>query len=229
MRRSEINESIERAIAFFSKMGFPLPSFAYWTPEEWQEKGPECDEIRTVRLGWDVTDFALDDFPNWGRSIFTLRNGLAGHPAYTKSYAHKVMRLAEGQRSPVHYHRSKREDIINQGGGSIIMDLWAAADDDQLSEEPFEVSVDGIVRRIAAGQRLRLAPGESVCVTPRVYHQFCSEEGSGLTLAVEVSSVCDDLTDNFFLGPTERFPRIEEDEPRRYYLCSEYPPPVGGA
>ena len=36
--------------------------------------------------------------------------------------------------------------------------------------------------------------------------------------------MCDDVTDNFFLEGGDRFPRIEEDEARRYLLCSEYPP-----
>lgn len=39
----------------------------------------------------------------------------------------------------------------------------------------------------------------------------------------EVSSVCDDRTDNYFLEKRERSPAIEEDEPARCVLCSEYP------
>jgi D-lyxose ketol-isomerase len=35
--------------------------------------------------------------------------------------------------------------------------------------------------------------------------------------------VCDDWNDNFFFEELTRFPKIEEDEPRRYYLCHEYP------
>jgi len=39
----------------------------------------------------------------------------------------------------------------------------------------------------------------------------------------EVSSVCSDKTDNYFLEKRERFPEVDEDEPARYVLCNEYP------
>jgi D-lyxose ketol-isomerase len=38
-----------------------------------------------------------------------------------------------------------------------------------------------------------------------------------------VSSVCDDWCDNCFVEDLIRFPQIDEDEARRYYLCHEYP------
>ena len=53
------------------------------------------------------------------------------------------------------------------------------------------------------------------------YHQFWAAEGCGEVLSMEVSSVCDDRTDNYFLDSGERFPAIEEDEAPRYVLCSE--------
>jgi len=118
MRRSDINKAIRRAIAFFKEYHFPLPPFAYWTPGEWLKKGAEYQEIRKVKLGWDVTDFGSNDFPRMGRTIFTLRNGSTVASGFPKSYVQKVMYLAEGQKSAVHYHKSKMEDIINQGGGN---------------------------------------------------------------------------------------------------------------
>ena len=75
MKRSAINNVIEKAIVFFKERKFPLPSFAYWSPSEWQMKGSECDEIRDLGLGWDITDFGSGDFLRTGRIIFTLRNG----------------------------------------------------------------------------------------------------------------------------------------------------------
>ena len=223
MKRSEINTSIDQAMAFFAKMRFPLPPFAFWTPEEWIEKGSECDEIRDLGLGWDVTDFGSGDLSKIGRTIFTLRNGKARADGYAKSYAQKVMCMHEGQKSVIHYHKSKMEDIVNQGGGNILITLWRAAKDNSLSDEVFDVSVNGIRRTIASGETVRLAPGDSVYVRPYTYHKFWAEEGAGTALSVEVSSVCDDYTDNFFLHAGERFPAIEEDEARRYYLCNEYP------
>ncbi len=64
----------------------------------------------------------------------------------------------------------------------------------------------------------------SVCITPRTIHQFWGEEGTGLTVSSEISSVCDDWNDNAFLQPACRFPQVLEDEPRRHWLCNEYPP-----
>ena len=32
MKRSQINQVIDEAIAFFKKRQFPLPPFAFWTP-----------------------------------------------------------------------------------------------------------------------------------------------------------------------------------------------------
>lgn len=50
-----------------------------------------------------------------------------------------------------------------------------------------------------------------------------AEERQGTTLSMEISSICDDMTDNFFLRPGARFPHIEEDEPPWHLLCTEYP------
>jgi D-lyxose ketol-isomerase len=42
-------------------------------------------------------------------------------------------------------------------------------------------------------------------------------------LAGEVSSVNDDVADNQFLEPSERYPGVEEDVPARYHLVGEFP------
>ena len=36
---------------------FALPPPYSFTPEEWETKGHEYDEIRDNMLGWDVTDY----------------------------------------------------------------------------------------------------------------------------------------------------------------------------
>jgi len=222
MKRSEINASIDRARKFFAKKGFPLPPYADWTPQQWKEAGPEHDEIRILGLGWDVTDFGSGDLARVGRTIFTLRNGARQDPRFPKQYAQKAMHMEEGQKSVIHYHRSKMEDICNQGGGNILIELWRAGADDELSQQSFEVSVSGIRRSVKGGDVVRLEPGASICLIPRTYHRFWAEEGHGAVLSVEVSSVCDDKTDNFFYESGERFPGIHEDEERRYVLCGEY-------
>ena len=96
MKRSEINRLITEAIELFSKTGFRLPPFAFWTPDIWGEIGHEADEIRDNALGWDVTDFGLGDFTNTGLLLFTIRNGnYARKERYPKGYAEKIMVVQE--------------------------------------------------------------------------------------------------------------------------------------
>jgi hypothetical protein len=103
------------------------------------------------------------------------------------------------------------------------MELYMATADDTLSDEPFEISIDGLRRRCTPGERIELHPGESVCLPPRLYHAFWAAGGEGTVLAGEVSDVNDDERDNRFLKPAGRFPEIEEDQAPLFLLCTEYP------
>ena len=223
MRRSRINAAIDTATAFFERMGFRLPAFACWSPDEWLNAGPEADEARDCMLGWDVTDFGSGDFDQIGRTLFTLRNGRLDDPRYPKVYAEKIMFNPEGQRAPLHYHQSKMEDIINRGGGNVLITVWKAGPDNLPSDEPLVLSISGFTRQVSPGSTLRIEPGESICLPPKTFHQFWGEAGTGPSMSGEVSSVCSDKTDNYFLERRERFPAVDEDEPARHVLCSEYP------
>lgn len=224
LARSTIQRSIEQAMEVFDRLGVRLPPFAFWTVTDWASKGHEVDEIRDCRLGWDVTDFGSKDFVHVGRTLFTLRNGSMQVPGYPKSYAHKFLLNPEGQRAPAHFHRSKMEDIQNLAGGNVLVQLTPTNPDNTPGHDPLTVKVDGEAVTLPSGGIVRLEPGMSVCIPPRTIHQFWGEEGTGITVSAEVSSVCDDLEDNYFLDPAQRFPVLVEDEPRRYYLCHEYPP-----
>ena len=70
---------------------------------------------------------------------------------------------------------------------------------------------------------MRLAPGQSITITPLLYHDVTVEPGGGPVLLGEVSQCNDDNTDNRFNPPAGRFPAIEEDEPPYRLLCNEYP------
>ncbi len=229
MKRSVINRSIEIAKQVFEHNRLRLPAFALWTPAEWNSAGPEANEVRDCMLGWDVTDFGSGDFSRIGRTLFTLRNGRHNDPRYPKTYAEKFILDPEGQRAPAHYHRSKREDIINRGSGSIVLELTSSDAEGHPSAAPLTLAVDGIARTIESGSRVKLKPGESICLPPGTIHQFWGENGDvvidGVRYCVsgEVSSVCDDRSDNAFLQPASRFPGIDEDESPRHLLCSEYP------
>ena len=228
MKRSVINRSIEIAERVFECNRLRLPAFAFWSPEEWNAAGP-ADEVRDCMLGWDVTDFGSGDFARIGRTLFTLRNGRHNDPRYPKPYAEKFILDPEGQRAPAHYHRGKREDIINRGSGVIVLELTSSDAGGNPSAAPLRLAVDGIARTIQSGSRLKLNPGESICLPPGTIHQFWGEDGDvvidGVRYCVsgEVSSVCDDRNDNAFLQPASRFPGIDGDEPPRRLLCSEYP------
>lgn len=178
-------------------------------------------------LGWDVTDFGSGDFARIGRTLLTLRNGRVGDERYPKSYAEKLLLNPEGQRAPAHFHRSKREDIVCVAGGNMLV-RFESADN---AGGAMTVRVDGVSRDVPPGGLVRLEPGQSVTIPPRTVHRFWGEEGAGLdvdgvghTISREVSSVCDDRNDNVFTADAgERFPPIDEDEPRRVCLCHEYP------
>lgn len=230
LNRARIEASIGLARSVFQRFQVNLPPFADWTVDQWGRAGREYDEVRHCMLGWDVTDFGSCDFDRIGRTLFTLRNGNLHDPRYPKSYAEKLILDPEGQRAPAHFHRTKREDIINRGGGNILVQLTPVGPDDRATTHPLTVAVDGCARKIEAGGIVRLRPGESLCIPARTIHQFWGEEGTGYridgvgyTVSGEVSSVCDDLTDNFFLQEMTRFPQIVEDAPRLHYLCNEYP------
>jgi len=229
--RSLINREVETAREVLRHAGLKLPDFAHWGPEEWLPAGGDTREIRDCMLGWDVTDFGSNRFENLGRVLFTLRNGRSKDPRYPKPYAEKLLIEPEGQRSPMHYHRSKREDIINRVGGNIIVILHRIGRDGRPGDAPLTASVDGRTRSVAAGEPIRLREGESLTIPPGTFHQFWAEEGTGLlvggkryTISGEISSVCDDWNDNVFIDPWAcRFRPIFEDEPRRCFLCHEYP------
>ncbi|MBQ6003190.1 MAG: D-lyxose/D-mannose family sugar isomerase [Clostridia bacterium] len=224
MKRSEINQKIRETEAFIKEHGFHLPPFCNWTPEDWKEKGEECREIVDNMLGWDITDYGLGDFDHIGLTLVTIRNGNQNNPKYTKPYAEKLLISEEDQICPMHFHWSKMEDIINRGGGILMMELYNSTEDEELDTVNDVIVVsDGVKLKIPAGTVLEMMPGQSVTLTPGLYHRFWAKKGCGKVLIGEVSKCNDDNNDNRFLEPIGRFPTIEEDEPAYRLLCNEYP------
>lgn len=203
-------------------MNFKLPPFAYFPAEKWRDLGPEWDEVRHNMLGWDITDYGRGRFSDIGLVLFTLRNGSVSNTRYRKPYAEKILISEEGQLCPNHFHFKKMEDIINRGGGNLIVRVWQSDEKGGLSNEPLTVITDGFHQLVEAGAALRLEPGASITLLPGQYHEFMAEPGNGPVLIGEVSSVNDDKTDNRFYEPQGRFPEILEDEPPLYLLCNEY-------
>jgi len=221
MKRSEINNHIQSALDFFRERSFHLPPWGYWKPGDWKGKYDSCSEIVDNQLGWDITDFGTNDFYNFGLILFTIRNGTPDKEG--KQYCEKIMIVEEEQVTPMHFHWSKTEDIINRGGGNLAMELYLANESEKLTDKEFTVSTDGIVRHFQPGDQLILGPGESVTFPAYLAHRFYGEKGKGKVLVGEVSSVNDDNTDNCFVDGVGRFPSIEEDEAPLHLLVSDYP------
>lgn len=225
MKRSEINRIMRSCICFMQAHQFYLPPFAFWSPADWQSKGDEVAEIVENQLGWDITDFGSGDFARIGLFMFTIRNGnLKNLETMTgKLYAEKVLVTRENQITPMHFHWQKMEDIINRGGGNLVVQMYNSnPENDGLAETDVIVQMDGVRTIVKAGGTVTLHPGESITLPQRLYHQFWGEPGHGAVLIGEVSRINDDHVDNRFLDPVGRFPQIEEDEPPLYLLYNDY-------
>jgi len=228
VRRSEINRIVADGAAFIRTHGYLLPPFADWTPAEMKARRHEIDVIVTAGLGWDVTDYGKGEFDRTGLFLFTVRNGNAAHLAQGRGmlYAEKIMISRRDQLAPMHRHVVKAEDIINRGGGTLCLRLFASAPDGSIDDtRPVAVPSDGLMRRLGPGETLRLGPGESVTLLPGVWHEFWAEGAD--VLIGEVSTVNDDLTDNVFAEPISRFSDIEEDAEPLRLLVSDYPSFLG--
>ena len=228
MKRSEINNYIRDAEAFFASYQFRLPPFGCWTPDQWNAAGREANEIRDRHLGWDLTDFGTGDFEHHGLLLFTVRNGDAADPHALKCYAEKIMIVRESQVTPWHFHWSKVEDIINRGGGDLVIELaWSTPDEKGLEDREVEASCDGVLQKVEGRGKVTLKTGESITLPPKLYHKFYGAAGKGTVLVGEVSKTNDDNADNCFLENVGRFPDIKEDQPPYRLLCNEYPAAAG--
>lgn len=225
MNRSDVNEIVAEAAAFIAQHGFALPSFAHWSPEELRARtATDAGQIRAARLGWDVTDYGLGRFDTLGLTLFTLRNGSALNVARGAGmlYAEKLLISGDGQLSPMHRHIRKTEDIINRGGATLVIELYACDPQGDVDETAgVTVRCDGVARSLPAGGFLALEPGQSVTLEPEHWHAFHAE--GGRVLIGEVSNVNDDLTDNIFRDSAiGRFSAISEDVAPDRLLVSDY-------
>jgi D-lyxose ketol-isomerase len=220
MKRSAINDYLRQAQQLFESYRFALPPWATWSPDDWRRRPDVAHHCLRHQMGWDITDFGFGDFFAEGLVLFCVRNGIQGDP-HTVPYAEKLLVLREGQASPFHYHKVKMEDIIVRGGGNMIVELFNTSPDGEALDTPVTVSLDGMVRTLAAREPLRLVTGQSITLPRGLSHRISGEKGHGTVFLGEVSQVNDDLNDNFFDKPVGRFAAIEEDEPILYPLWNE--------
>ncbi len=220
MKRSEINQYIKEAEDIFQKYNFLLPPWASWSVEKWRENIKNCTNIFDSFLGWDLTDFGSGNYLTTGLLLITLRNGNNSYDQ--KPYAEKIMIVKENQETPFHFHWSKTEDIINRGGGNLVLELYNSDDNEEYRDDPVVFLTDGIRKEIPAGGKVILYPGESITLKTGVYHRFYAEEGKGAVMAGEVSMTNDDSNDNRFYSAPGRFPEIVEDEEPYRLLVGDY-------
>ncbi len=221
MKRSEINSIKSEAEAFIHSFGAVLPPFATWSPD--RMRSDDAQGIRDRSLGWDITDYGQGRFDELGLFLFTLRNGDVTdlNKGRGMLYAEKLLVSRDKQLSPMHRHIIKAEDIINRGGGDLVMEIYASDPDGSIDRDnPVVVPSDSCPVTIKPGELLRLQPGESVTLMPGIWHAFWAEKGD--CLIGEVSTVNDDRTDNVFEDPIPRFATIEEDVAPDFLLVSDY-------
>ena len=223
MKRSQADAIIDQGEAFIRSFGYVLPPFAYWSPAEFKRRGAEAAGVTAARLGWDVTDFGSGRFGEVGLFLFTARNGRAADLPLGRGmlYAEKIMITRKEQLTPTHRHNIKAEDIINRGGGTLVIKLFTSDAAGALDPAaPVTVPTDGVLRTLKAGDALALSPGESVTLLPGVWHSFWAEHAD--VLIGEDSTVNDDRTDNVFHDPVGRFAAVEEDVAARHLLVADY-------
>lgn len=221
MKRSEINHHLRNALTFFEKHHFKLPRWANWSKDQWNNEPLLAKRVKSLQMGWDITDFASGNFKNVGLVLFCIRNGNANGPIGGKTYAEKIMVQEEEQETPLHFHYSKREDIINRGGGILAIELYSSSETGELLKSQVKVAVDEEEITLDAGKTIFLEPGQSISLTPRLYHRFYGVKGKGKVLVGEVSQVNDDQKDNHFYKALGRFPAIEENETPLFPLWTE--------
>ena len=223
MKRSEINAVIRLAEAMVEKQGFHLPPMASWKPEDWSARSEDLTEIMNVGLGWDITDFGKGNFEAEGLVLFTLRNGgtNADGTEIGVPYAEKLLISREGQIALMHYHRQKTEDIIVRGGAPLAVKLYRVAEDGGLDDDcPVKVRLDGLRHEVEAGGTVIVERGASITLEPGCAHEFQGHGGD--CMIGEVSSINDDVTDNYFFESISRFPQIDEDEAPYRLIVPDY-------
>ena len=211
MKRSEINKAIAQAKSMMKDYLWDLPSWGYWSVDDYQNKTEIKKYLKDQQMGWDVTDFGKGRFQEQGITLFCIRNGIQGDNN-DKPYAEKLLFMQEGQEIPFHSHQIKLEDIINRGGGDLAIEFLEIDENKTELKREITVLVDGEKRVLKPHQPLVLQKGQSVTVERNIFHRFYAIPGTGMVMAGEVSQVNDDNNDNYFLEPIGRFAEIQEDE-----------------
>lgn len=188
MKRSQVNQAFNRAKAHFEDNKWAI----------------------LPNFKWDITDFGLGNFDDYGLTLINL--------AEEKEYCEKLMYAKKNQKTPAHYHKQKKEDIICRQG-VLAIQFWKAGEG--LSDEgELDVKLNGEFKSIPSGSVVKLQPGERVTIQQFQWHEFWPETDD--CIIGEVSTANDDHNDNFFFNQDiGRFSEMEEDETPLVKLVSD--------
>jgi hypothetical protein len=223
MKRSEINREISFTLKVLEENNFQLPKIAYYDKEDWLEHKEEQQMAIKNGMGWDVTDYGRGTFDEFGLCVFTLRNGSLTSGKSHIPYSEKVLVMKPGQRLPLHMHITKIEDIINRGGGTLMIQMYNSIDEYTVDyESQVTVYLDAVEKIVEPGEIIEIKPGESITIRPGQYHKFWAGKDGEFLIVGEVSTVNDDSIDNRHVEDIQRFIEIEEDEEPIALLKNEY-------
>ena len=181
MLRSEINAAIERAKSATEATTVSIcRAFAFWTPEHRKSKGAECDETGDCKLGWDITDFGAGRLrASRARRLHASQRtfdapALSLAPLLRKSNDRRRGAANADAQTPV-----KQEDIIFRAGGDLAIEVYRVGADGRLGREDVALVLDCVSQRVLAGHRFVLEPGQSIQLTPDVFHEFYAGPAAG--------------------------------------------------
>lgn len=151
---------------------------------------------------WSACDFGLGDYRKSGLVEVLLAN--------EPEYCEKIMYAREGMVTPCHTHYEKKEDIICRYG-TLKVTLWSGNPREGKPEGAVEVKINRKMEKRQSGVPFELEAGSRITLTPGIWHEFVPV--GGYCLIGEVSTFCNEETDNVFADPKiDIFQAPEPDE-----------------
>jgi D-lyxose ketol-isomerase len=151
---------------------------------------------------WSATDFGLGDYRKTGLVEVLLAN--------EPEYCEKIMYAREGMVTPAHTHYEKKEDIIVRHG-TLRITLWAKNPNEGEVKGSVQVKINRKMEEHQSGVPFELHAGSRITLTSGIFHEFAPT--GGYALIGEVSTFCNEETDNIFANPkVDIFQAPEADE-----------------
>ena len=146
MKRRKSMRLCARRMSLSARAGFLPAAVRLLDAGGMAQKGPgsgrDCRKTSWVGISPILARAILSKI---GLFMFTIRNG---HPRNWKTrqgklYAEKILIVDVDQVTPMHFHWIKMEDIINRGGGRLVIQLYNSTPDEDLDRESPVQRIDG--------------------------------------------------------------------------------------